>query len=51
MNSYINNFFSIEVTVFGIEIDIDDEHPLKTCFTIEVTIFGIEMDVNGEHIL
>jgi hypothetical protein len=31
----------IEVIVFGIEMEDNDEHLLKQLFTIEVIVFGI----------
>jgi hypothetical protein len=39
------------MSAFGIEMDDNDEHPLKQLFSIEITVFGLEMDVNDEHSL
>jgi hypothetical protein len=39
------------VSVFGIEMDDNDEYPSKQSFPIEITVFVLEMDVNYEHSL
>jgi hypothetical protein len=39
----------MDIIEFGMESDVNDEHPKKQPFPRDVLEFGMESDVNDEH--